>query len=192
VTARITRESLRAARACYSDARIAELVPAKGLSPAEVAALPIPAVDRHWALVYAAGGTDRTLREHACWCARQALALVTSPDPRSVAAVEVAERHARGEATDAELDAARAAAWAAARDAARAAAWDAAWDAARDAARDAAWDAARDAAWDAWAAARDAARAAARAAARDAAWAASDAAWAAQVADLAARLEVGS
>ena len=62
-------------------------------------------------------------------------------DPRSRAAVEVAERHARGEATDAELSAARDASW----DAALAAAWDAA----KASASDAAWAAARDAAWDA-------------------------------------------
>ena len=75
----------------------------------------------------------RTLPEHnnlwrlyAVWCARQVQHLMT--DPRSIAALGVAERHANEE-----LDAA----WAAA----RAAAWDAAWDAARDAARDAAWDA---------------------------------------------------
>jgi hypothetical protein len=79
-------------------------------------------------------------------------------DPRSIAAIDVAERHAYGLATDAELnaawDAARDVAWGAARDAAWVAAWVAAWDAARDAA----WDAARDAAWAAaWDAARDAA-----------------------------------
>ena len=63
-------------------------------------------------------------------------------DPRSLAALDVAERHAHGLATDDELSAA----W----DAARGAAWDAARDATRDAARAAAWavrDAARDAAW---------------------------------------------
>jgi hypothetical protein len=87
------------------------------------------------------------------WCARQVQHLMT--DQRSLAALDVAERHANGEATDEELAAARAAACDAARDAAWAAARDAAWAAARDAA----WDAARDAAWDAaWAAARDAAR----------------------------------
>jgi hypothetical protein len=106
-------------------------------------------------------------RLFAVWCAREALAHTS--DWRAVAAVNVAERYAYGMATQAQLDAARAAAWAArdaAWDAARAAAW-----AARDAARDAAWDAARAAAWAAaraaaWAAARAAAWAAARAAAR--------------------------
>jgi len=103
--------------------------------------------------------TDRELRLFAVWSARQVQHLMT--DPRSVAALDVAERHANGEATDDELaaawDAARAAVWDAAGDAAGAA-WAAARAAARDAARAAwaawdAWDAAaRDAAWDAWAA----------------------------------------
>jgi hypothetical protein len=96
-------------------------------------------------------------RLYAVWCARQVQHLMT--DPRSIAALDVAERHATGEATDDELMAARAAAWAAAGTeyawaAARAAAWaaagteyawDAAWAAARAAASEAAWAAARDA-----------------------------------------------
>jgi len=86
-------------------------------------------------------------RLYAVWCARQVQHLMT--DPRSIAALDVAERHATGEATDDELMAA--------------------WDAARAAARAAAWDAARVAAWDAaWAAARDAALAAVRDAASEA------------------------
>ena len=119
---------------------------------------------------------DRTLRLFSVWCARNTpLAdgrktgdLFT--DPRSLDALQVAERHANGLATDEELAAARAAArdagdaaWYAAR-AARAAAADAAWYAA-DAAWYAAWYAARYAAGDAagdaaWYAALDAARAA--------------------------------
>jgi hypothetical protein len=115
--------------------------------------------------------SNKKLRLFACWCVRETpLAdgrkvwdLLT--DERSRNAVIVAERHANGDATDAEL----AAAWAAAGAAAWAAAGDAAWAAARDAARDAAGDAARAAARAAaWAAARDAAWAAAWAAARDA------------------------
>jgi len=116
------------------------------------------------------------MRLYAVWCARQVQHLMT--DPRSLEALDVAERHARGEATDDELEAARAAAADAAWAAARAAAHAAAHAAAADAAWDAAWDAARAAraaaADDAWAAARAAAHAAARAAAADAAW---DAAW---------------
>jgi hypothetical protein len=61
---------------------------------------------------------DRELRLYACWCVRQVWHLLT--DERSRAAVEVAERHADGLATDAELEAAGEAAWAA---------WEAAWTA---------------------------------------------------------------
>ena len=85
---------------------------------------------------------DRALRQFAVWSARQVQHLMT--DPRSLTALDVAERHADGLATDEELHAARAAAG------------DAAWAAAWAAAGDAAWAAARAAAWDAaWAAAED-------------------------------------
>ena len=110
---------------------------------------------------------DRTLRLFAVWCARSTPLsdgrktgdLLT--DPRSLAALEVAERFADGRATNDE--------WAAARDAAWAAAWAAEGAAARAAAWAAAWAAARAAAGDA---ARAAAWAAEGAAARAAAWAA--------------------
>lgn len=85
---------------------------------------------------------SKTWRLFAVWCGRQVQHLMT--DPRSVAALDVAERHANGLATDEELSAACDAARTAARTAARAAAWDAAraaaCDAARDAVRAAAWD----------------------------------------------------
>ena len=97
----------------------------------------------------------REWRLFAVWCARQVQHLTTGP--RSIAALDVAERFANGEATEGELATAFAAAEAAAGDAAGDAAWAAAWAAA--------WDAA-------WAAARDAARAATG----DAAWAAARAA----------------
>lgn len=106
-------------------------------------------------------------RLYAVWCARQVQHLMK--DKRSIDALDVAERYARGLATDAEIDAAcnaaraalDAAAWAA-----RAAAWAAA-EAARaasGAAAEAARAAARDAARDAWAASGTASGAAARAA----------------------------
>ena len=122
---------------------------------------------------------DREMRLYAVWCARQVQHLLT--DRRSIDALDVAERLARGLATDSELNAARAAASAAAR-AAASATWDATWDAASAvasavasaAARNATWDAARAAARATWDAARDAARAAAMDAARDAA---RDATW---------------
>ena len=113
---------------------------------------------------------QRTCRLFAVWCARQVQHLMT--DSRSIAALDVAENHANGNATNEELDAARAAVG----DAARAAAWDAAWAAAWDAA----WAAARAAAGAAAGAAADAGWAAAGAAAGAAEWAAGWAAgWAA-------------
>lgn len=95
----------------------------------------------------------RIWRMYAVRCARRVQSLMT--DPRSIKALDVAEKHAQGLASDDELQAARDAArdarnaaWAA-RNAAEAAAWAAVGDAwaAAEAARDAgaAWDAARDA-----------------------------------------------
>ncbi len=109
--------------------------------------------DALWALRYCEpkAKRDRIARLFACDCAQIVLPLFERDNPddkRPRQAIDVARKFASGDATQAELDAARAAAW----DAARAAAWDAA----RDAARAAAWDAARDAAWDAaWDAARE-------------------------------------
>ena len=73
--------------------------------------------DRLWVVLREECIDDRTIRLFAVWCARQALALIDDPDPRSVAACDVAERYANGDATSEELAAARAAAWDAARDA---------------------------------------------------------------------------
>jgi hypothetical protein len=111
-------------------------------------------------------GHDREWRLFAVWCARRVQHLMT--DPRSIAALDVAERYANGAATQDELTAAGAAARAAAGAAAGSAAGSAAWAAARaaagSAAGSAAWAAARAAAWAAagsaaWAAARAAQRA---------------------------------
>jgi hypothetical protein len=103
----VTRNSCRKANSCYSDEELAELIPLEGLTPQQVAGLvSVSAEDRHWALAHASSATDRILQEHICWCARQLLARVENPDPRSIQAVEVSERFARGEATDEELDAA--------------------------------------------------------------------------------------
>jgi hypothetical protein len=115
------------------------------------------------------GDIEPILHEAACHFAENALRVAKVTDPRSWAVIEAKRAWLRGEITDKELAAARAAAWdaarnavsAAARNAARAAASDAAWDAARKAASDAASAAA-------WAAASDAVSAAARNAASDA------------------------
>ena len=105
------------------------------------------------------GLSDAQLRLYAVRCVRRVQRLMT--DPRSVAVLDVAERHAKGEATDKELSTAWAAAWAAAEEAAEEAAeaaWAAAWAATADAARAAEW-AAEAAGWAAADAALDAERA---------------------------------
>ena len=125
--------------------------------------------DKLWAVLREEFIDAPVLHEYACRCAEYALTFVSEPDSRSIAAIEAKRKWLRGEISNDDLTAARAAARDAACDA-----YDAARAAARAAARDAAWDAAWGAAWGAY----DAARAAARAAARDAAWdAACDAAW---------------
>ena len=86
--------------------------------------------DALWCL-RACDGIEKDARLYAVWCARQVQHLMT--DQRSLTALDVAERHAKGQATDAELAAAWAAAWAAARDATGDATGAAAWAAARDA-----------------------------------------------------------
>lgn len=88
---------------------------------------------------------EKIYRLYAVRRARSVQRLMT--DPRSIAAIDVAERHAHGNATNDELAAARAAAWAAASEAASDAAWAAASDAAWAAAWDAAWAAASDVEW---------------------------------------------
>ena len=122
--------------------------------------------DKLWAVLREEFIDAPVLHEYACRCAEYALTFVREPDSRSIAAIEAKRKWLRGEISNDDLTAARAAADAAA-DAARAAA-DAARAAAdaADAADAAAWaaaDAARAAAW----AAADAARAAAWAAARE-------------------------
>jgi hypothetical protein len=151
--------------------------------------------DALWCL-RAVEGYEREIRRYAVWCARQVQHLLT--DPRSLNALDVAERYANGEASREEL----VAAWANANAAA-----DAAADVARAAARAAADADARgnadaanaaNAAANAANAAANAANAldaaattnaanAANAAAVWAAWAAGDAVWSAAAAAAAAR-----
>jgi len=109
--------------------------------------------DALWCL-RACDGIDREARLYAVWCARQVQHLMT--DQRSLDALDIAERHADGEATDQELAAARDAASAAASAVASAAARAAAGGAASDAALAAAWAAAGGAASDAALAAQEA------------------------------------
>ena len=149
---KITRKLLRAADSCYGAAREKELIPIKGLTIREVAQLDIPTKDKIWAICKASNAPDNTLREFACWCARNALNTERKagrePDPRSWAAVDVAERYARGEASKAERTASYRAAFGAASDAASFAAYYAAYYAA-NAARNTACNVASYAAYDA-------------------------------------------
>jgi hypothetical protein len=103
--------------------------------------------DALWCL-RAVENCDREIRLYAVWCARRVQHLMG--DPRSVAALDVAERHARGEASAEELAAARGLA-AAAESAAYVAAREA-WAAEAAYAPDA--EAAYAAAWAAYTAAR--------------------------------------
>jgi len=149
----------------------------------------IPSEDKIWA-VCAKGALPESVqrlmavafvRETPLHDGRNVVDLAT--DERSVKALEVAELHALGRATDGELDAARGAAKDAASSPAGAAAWAATWDATWDAAWEAAGDAAQHATRSATrhatrSATSTAAWVASRAASRDAAWAA---AWDAQV-----------
>lgn len=107
---------------------LADIIESNGLDDALWALRCLPEYNSLW-------------RKLAVSYARDVQHLMT--DECSINALDVAWRHSDGLATDAELDAARAAAWAAAEAAwdARGAAWTASW-----AARDAAWDAACDAA----------------------------------------------
>ena len=119
----------------------------------------VSAEDKLWAVLREELIDVRTLHEFACWCAEEALSHVENADERSWNVIKVKRAWLRGEASDAELSAARAAAWTAARDAAEAAAWIAAgaaiWDVAESSAwyatlttaRAAAGDTARAAAW---------------------------------------------
>lgn len=104
--------------------------------------------DALWCL-RAVEARDREIQLYAVWCARQVQHLMS--DPRSVATLDVAERFARGRATDEELRAAAQAAlraavrakklaWTAAAAARAAAAGDVAWAAILAAAAQAAWE----------------------------------------------------
>jgi hypothetical protein len=68
-----------------------------------------PEEDRIWLAVRLVD--EKTARLFAVWCAREALALVSNPDPRSIAACDVTERYAHGQATSEELHVACFAAW---------------------------------------------------------------------------------
>jgi hypothetical protein len=93
--------------------------------------------DALWCL-RAVEGCDREIRLYAVWCVRRVQHLMDGP--RSIAVLDVAERYAHGEASDAELKAA----CSEAREAAQSVR---AWSPAHLAAGSAAWAAVQSAAW---------------------------------------------
>jgi hypothetical protein len=147
----------------WPEERVREAVPKEIPVVDLLRAAHIPPQDRLWVALHKEFCSDSLIRLFACNCAERALTSERDagrePDERSWEAVAVARRYARGMATDAELDDARAIAL----DAVLAAAWyaalAAAWYAARYAARAAVRAAARDQArYATWCAARAAAR----------------------------------
>ena len=72
--------------------------------------------DKFWSVLREEFIEAPILHEFACRCDEYALSFAESPDPRSIAAIKAKRKWLRGEITDAELYAARAAAWAAARE----------------------------------------------------------------------------
>lgn len=134
----ITLTAFKRFNPCYSDAQLKDIRgDKKNWTALDILALNIPVRDRLWAVLREELIDAPILHEFACRCAEQALAIVANPDPRSVAAIAAKRAWLKGEITDEQLGAARAAAWAAEGAAARAAAWGAA----REAARAAAWEA---------------------------------------------------
>lgn len=103
---KITRKILRQWCACYTDARIAALVPEDGMTPMEIAALDIPAEDRLWVLLREEIIPARELRLLACDWAEDACEAAGWNDQRSLEAIAVARQFACGEAAVAELAAA--------------------------------------------------------------------------------------
>ena len=160
------REWLRLRLAC--DEAIAW---AEGLTPQEAWNICPRADWMLWLLSALGYADDRTLLLFACWCVRQVWDRLT--DPRSRAAVDVAERYARGDAAEEELRVACNAAWIAADDTDKAV--KAGWTDARAADRAAANAAAEAATISPYAAKSEVAAYAAKSAAEVAAYAAKSA-----------------
>jgi len=109
-----------------------------------------PELPHEWRIcIFCKKGTasEHNQRLFAVWCARQVQHLLT--DPRSIAAIDVAERFANGLATRKELEAAYFSAWHAVEHAAKHAAYSVAYSVAEHAAYSDAWHAAEHAAYSA-------------------------------------------
>lgn len=128
-----TMSDIRALHPCYDPARYAP-EDWTGTALDVLKAEQVSAKDRLWLVCHESWIDDRTLRLFAVWCARRALAMIDDPHPDSVAACDVAERYANGQASEKELNFAQIAALAVTRivagdtnDDIRTAAWTAAW-----------------------------------------------------------------
>lgn len=115
----------------------AELLDKLGLDDALWCCRAEPALSSYWRLF-------------AVWCARQVEHLMD--DERSIAALDIAERYAQGQATDDELasarDSARPSAWSSVWDSARASTCPSLWSSAWSSARASTWPSAWSSAWD--------------------------------------------
>jgi hypothetical protein len=110
-TTAITVDRVMSWRPCdgYPRARVEALSAGRpSLTPVEIAALPLPIKHRFWAIIRCMSPRDQRL--FACDCAERALIIEQAAghpiDSRSWAAVEVARRYARGDATEEERSAA--------------------------------------------------------------------------------------
>ena len=141
---KITYEDIMSYKPCYDPDELGDIDKEKALTIPQFVRLYRDRVknkeDIVWVLCRNEYMSDKDMRLFAVWSVQEALKLDENPDLRSVAACDVAERFANGEATEKELAAARAAGLAAG----LAAAWAAAWAAARNADWDATWDAQLD------------------------------------------------
>lgn len=108
---KITRSMIRDWDACYTDERIAELVPREGLTPLQVLDLKIPASDRLWTVLREEVLPETTLRLWACDWAEEALRVMDVANAQLWACVETSRRYARGETTQEALEEANNSAW---------------------------------------------------------------------------------
>lgn len=109
----INNDLIRSFKPCYDPAEH-DIPDAETLSAVEWVSKYrgiVPDKDILWLLLREHFYSSKDLRLFAVWCARGALRLIDSPDPRSIEACNIAERYANGDATCKELASARASAW---------------------------------------------------------------------------------
>jgi hypothetical protein len=122
----ITIEQVMSWEPCYPQERVEELFAGREvLTIEDVFNLDIPAEHKLWVLLREELIPAPVLHEFACRVAEQTLALLTNPDPRSVAAIAAKRAWLKGEITAEQLREARQAAWTAAEFSAITAAWPA-------------------------------------------------------------------